>query len=106
EQNSDVGLTHDYISLADLLMKQNNNDSSLYYAKKGLALIKTTHDLSDAAFVYSSLSSIFKQRKEIDSAFRYQGMALAAKDSLNNAEKVKQFENVGFSEQLRVQQLE
>jgi two-component system NtrC family sensor kinase len=106
EQNVDVGLTHDYISLADLFMKQNNNDSSLYYARKGLALNKTTHDLSDAALVYGSLSSVFKQRNNIDSAFAYQGMALAAKDSLNNAEKVKQFENVGFNEQLRVQQLE
>ncbi len=106
EQNSDVGLTHDYISLADLFMKQNNNDSSLYYSRKGLALVKTTHDLSDAALVYGSLSSVFKQRNNIDSAFKYQGLTLAAKDSLNSAEKVKQFENVGFNEQLRVQQLE
>jgi two-component system NtrC family sensor kinase len=106
KQNSFVGLTHDYVSLATLFMKQNNNDSSLFYARKGLALTKITHDLSDAALVYNSLASVFKQRNNIDSAFKYQGMALAAKDSLNNAEKVKQFENVGFSEQLRVQQLE
>jgi signal transduction histidine kinase len=87
-------------------MKQNSNDSSLYYSRKGLALINTTHDLSDEGLVYNSLSFVFKQRNEIDSAFKYQGLALAAKDSLNNGEKVKQFENVGFTEQLRIQQLE
>ena len=106
EQNSYVGLTHTYVSLANLFLKQNNMDSSLYYARKGLELNKITHDLSDAALVYSTLSSVFKSENKIDSAFEYQGMALAAKDSLNNEEKVKQFENVGFSEQLRVQQLE
>jgi two-component system NtrC family sensor kinase len=106
EQNSYVGLTHTYVSLSNLFMKQNNMDSSLYYARRGLELNKITHDLSDASLVYSNLSSVFKSENKIDSAFEYQGMALAAKDSLNNAEKVKQFENVGFSEQLRVQQLE
>jgi signal transduction histidine kinase len=106
EQNSYSGLTHTYISMANLFLKKNNVDSSLYYARKGLELNKITHDLSDAAMVYSTLSSVFKFENNIDSAFEYQGMALAAKDSLNNSEKVKQFENVGFTEQLRVQQLE
>jgi len=106
EQNSYVGLTHTCVSLANLFLKLNNTDSSLYYARKGLELNKITHDLSDAAMVYSTLSSVFKFENNIDSAFEYQGMALAAKDSLNNEEKVKQFENVGFAEQLRVQQLE
>jgi two-component system, NtrC family, sensor kinase len=106
EQNTYTELTHTYVSLANLFLKQNNVDSSLYYARKGLVLNKITHDLSDAALVYSTLSSVFKFQNKIDSAFEYQGMALAAKDSLNNEEKVKQFENIGFSEQLRVQQLE
>jgi two-component system NtrC family sensor kinase len=106
EQNSDAGLTHDYLSLADLYIKENNKDSSLFYAQKALPLIKTTKDLSDAANVYTELSAVFKLRDNIDSAYKYQTIALAAKDSLNNDEKVKQFENVGFTEQLRVQQLE
>jgi signal transduction histidine kinase len=106
EQNGYSGLTHTCVSLANLFLKQHDVDSSLYYAREGLELTKITHDLSDAAMVYSTLSSVFKFQKNIDSAFTYQGMALAAKDSLNSAEKVKQFENVGFTEQLRVQQLE
>ncbi len=106
QQNGTAELTHNFLSLADLFVKQNNKDSSLYYAKKALALTKITNDLSDAVTAYNTLSAVFKFRNNIDSAYKYQGMALAAKDSLNNAEKVKQFENVGFTEQLRVQQLE
>ncbi|HLY72405.1 MAG TPA: ATP-binding protein [Puia sp.] len=106
QQNSDAGLTHDYLSLADLFIRQNQLDSSLYYALRALPLSKKTNDLSDAASVYTELSAIFKLRGNIDSAYRYQTMAIVAQDSLNNNEKVKQFENIGFAEQLRLQQLE
>ena len=36
----------------------------------------------------------------MDSAFIYQGLAMTAKDSLNNVEKINQFQNIGFDEQL------
>src|SRR4030095_3079004 len=55
---------------------------------------------------YTSLSSIYKLRNNVDSAFKYQGFAMAAKDSLNNVEKIKQFQNIGFDEQLKVRELE
>ena len=42
----------------------------------------------------------------MDSAFIYQGLAMAAKDSLNNAEKIMQVQNIGFDEQLRHRELE
>jgi signal transduction histidine kinase len=106
EQPNYPGLTKTYLCMAALFIKQNNIDSGLDYAKKGLALTKITNDLSDKATVYSFLSTVFKMKNNIDSAFIYQEMALAARDSLNNAEKQRQFENIGFNEQLRVQQLE
>jgi signal transduction histidine kinase len=106
EQNTFSFLTHTYLSLAYLFIKQGKTDSALYYTKAALVLTKKTGDLGDRALVYSSLSSFFRLRNNIDSAFKYQGMALAARDSLNNAEKIKQFQNVGFAEQLRAQQSE
>jgi signal transduction histidine kinase len=42
----------------------------------------------------------------MDSAYLYQGLATTAKDSLNNQEKMNQFQNIGLDEQLRVQELE
>ena len=52
------------------------------------------------------LSSIFKKLHNIDSAFIYQEKAIAIKDSINNADKIKQFENIGFDQVLKVQELE
>jgi two-component system NtrC family sensor kinase len=106
EQNDQTGLAESYLSLADLYKRLNNNDSCLYYAKKGLALSKITNEFTDEVKAYSTLSDIFKQRNNIDSAYKYQSLALTARDSLGNAEKVKKFENIGFAEQLRLQQLE
>ncbi|HUZ59558.1 MAG TPA: ATP-binding protein, partial [Hanamia sp.] len=55
---------------------------------------------------YSTLSAIYKLKKNIDSAYFYQGLAMAAKDSLDNAEKIKLFQNIGFDQQLKVQELQ
>jgi len=106
QHNFTAPLTHSYLSLAELFIKQNKIDSSLYYAQKARALTIVTNDLSDAVTADNTLSMVFKLRNNIDSAYRYQSLALLAKDSLNNAEKAKQFQNIGFTEQLRVQQSE
>jgi signal transduction histidine kinase len=104
EQNSYSFLTHTCLSLANLFINQGKTDSALHYATEALALTKITNDLGDKALVYNSLARVFQSRNNIDSAFKYQGMAMVARDSLNK--EVKQFQNVGFAEQLRVQQLE
>jgi signal transduction histidine kinase len=104
ELNTLFFLTETYLFLDSLFLKQGKTDSALFYAREALALIKITHGVSDAAQVYNSLSSVFQLRNNIDSAFKYQGLALAARDSLNN--EIKQFQNLGFAEQFRVQQLE
>jgi two-component system NtrC family sensor kinase len=106
QQNNITALTMIYLSLADLYRNQNGNDWSIYYAKKALSLSKITNELADQVYAYSILSSVFKLRKNIDSAYKYQSLAFTAQDSLGNAEKVKKFENIGFAEQLRLQQLE
>ncbi len=106
EQNTPNLLADSYLWLANLFTKTENKDSSLYYAKKGLELFQTTGDRYGVINAYNSLSSIYILRNNLDSAFKYQGLAMAAKDSLKNAEKIKQFQNIGFDEQLRLQQLE
>jgi signal transduction histidine kinase len=104
ENDSNFFLTQSFLSLANLFIKQGKTDSAFYYAREALALIKKNDLLGDKPQVYSSLSSVFQLRNNIDSAFKYQRLALAAGDSLNNA--VKQFQNAGFAEQLRVRQIE
>ncbi len=55
---------------------------------------------------YESLSSIYESKKNTDSAFYYQKLALTIKDSLNKAEKIQKFQAIGFGEQLKLQELE
>jgi signal transduction histidine kinase len=106
EQSNLNDLADSYLSLADFFIKTSNEDSSLYYVKKGLKLYQATGDRKGVITAYNFLFSIYTLRNNIDSAFKYQGLAMASKDSLNDAEKIKQFQNIGFDEQLRLQQLE
>jgi len=95
-----------YVNVANLLGKTGDNDSSLWYAKKGLEIFQTTGSLYGLKDAYTALSEAYKISNNIDSAFLYQGLAMVAKDSLNNTEKVKQFQNIGFNEQIRQRELE
>jgi len=95
-----------YVSVANLLGKTGDSDSSLWYAKKGLEIFQSTGSLYGLKDAYTALSEVYKMRNNIDSAFLYQGLAMVAKDSLNNTEKVKQFQNIGFNEQIRLRELE
>jgi len=92
-----------YLGIGEALRFMGDIDSSLWYAKRGLEISQTPDLLAQA---YTSLSSIYKLRNNMDSAFFYQGLAMAEKDSINSVEKIKQFENIGFDEQLKVQELE
>ena len=99
-------LADSYISMASLLKDSGETDSSLSYATKGLTIYRSNGELLGMFQAYTTLTSIFKQLHRIDSAFRYQELAIALKDSLNNVEKVKQFTNIGFEEQLKIQELQ
>jgi tetratricopeptide (TPR) repeat protein len=94
------------ILLANLYSKTGERDSSLLYAKKGLQIFRSLGSPDGLVEAYTSLSSSYALRNNMDSAFIYQGLAMAAKDSLNNIEKINQFNNIGFDEQLRLQQVE
>ncbi|MCB0283653.1 MAG: SpoIIE family protein phosphatase [Calditrichaeota bacterium] len=106
EQQSYGLLGYPYISLANLYLKKENQDSSLSYALKGLSVLKSTKSADAIPPAYEVLSDIYKMKNEIDSAFFYLKLAMDAKDSLYNAEKVKLFQNIGFNEQIKIKELE
>ena len=55
---------------------------------------------------YKSLSYSYKLQDNLDSAFFYQELAFSANDSLNGPEKISQFQNIVFDEQLKANELE
>ena len=103
QQNNRYALALAYIEMGNTLSYMKDMDSSLWYAKKGLEISQAPDLLAKA---YMSLSSIFKLHNNIDSAFFYQSYAMTAKDSISSVEKLNQFQNIGFDEQLKVQELE
>ena len=105
-QNNLQSLAEAYLYFSSLLNKTGDSDSSLWYAKKGLHIFQSTGSLYGLKDAYTTLSEVFRVRNDMDSAFIYQGLAMVAKDSMTNAEKVKRFQNIGFNEQLRLRELE
>ncbi len=106
QPNNSNFLAMAYLGIGEAWRFMGNTDSSLWYAKRGLAISEISQTPDLLAQAYTSLSSIYKLRKNMDSAFFYQGLAMAEKDSINSVEKLNQFQNIGFDEQLKIQELE
>ena len=106
QQNNLKALALAYLNMGNILSVSGDRDSSLWYAKRGLDISRSIQSPDELVNAYSLLSSMYKLRNNMDSAFFYQGLAMAEKDSINSVEKIKQFENIGFDEQLKVQELE
>src|SRR5689334_1476052 len=106
EQNNGAEYGDGLLDLSRLFSTSGNSDSSLWYARKGLETLQAVKDPEGVINAYLNLVSVYKTRKQLDSAFKYQSLAMQAKDQLNDVEKINQFKNVGFSEQERLKQLE
>ena len=106
EQNNYSQLGQVYVAIAIYYNTIGNNDSALYYAKSGLAMTKNMGNVIGTINAYSTLATIYRSQKKLDSALMYLQLVTLAKDSLTSFAKIKQLQNIGFDEQLRLQELE
>ena len=106
EQNNYAQLGDVYVAIAIYYSTIGNNDSALYYAKTGLAMTKNVGTVAGTIEAYSTLVTIYKSQKKLDSALMYLQLVTLAKDSLTSFAKIKQLQNIGFDEQIRLQELE
>ncbi|HMK19583.1 MAG TPA: ATP-binding protein [Chitinophagaceae bacterium] len=106
EQNNNSSIGDSYVLMSRYYNKTGKNDSALYYAKLGLVTGQNTGQVTNIIQAYNSLVDIYKNQKRPDSALLYLQLANAAQDSLLSLEKIKQLQNIGFDEQLRLQELE
>jgi len=94
------------ISMAVVFKNTGMTDSAIFYSKivvkEGLQKSFLTQVIEASAL----LKDIYKTNNEKDSAFFYQEIMLAAKDSLFSTEKLNQMQNLSFNEQLRQLELE
>ena len=104
--NNKAGLSKTYGLLADLYMSTGKLDSGYYYARASQTIILEVGIPLGILQSYFTLSKFFNLDKKPDSAYKYLHLAMNLNDSLNNADKVKQFQNIGFDQQLKLDELE
>ena len=108
EQDNRTGLPYAYLCLADLFKVSGENDSSIYYTKKALTAYRNVDLTAGINDCYAYLYSLYKYTGNNDSAFHYIQLYNNLNDSLNKAEKLQlnEYQNVGFSEQIKMQELQ
>jgi tetratricopeptide (TPR) repeat protein len=93
------------MGMAQIFKKAGEQDSAFYYSRLSLAAgIKggfTKRVLNASSF----LSGYYRSLNRPDSAYHYQEITIAAKDSLFSQEKVKALQNLTFQEQVRQQEM-
>jgi two-component system NtrC family sensor kinase len=112
EQNNRAILGSIYYGFANFYINGGEKDSSLYYSKKAIEIMRSLGVVDNRNYnlgsCYEVLYRSYKLRNQFDSAFKYQGLALDAKDSLyrDRIQNLADFQNMSFTEQLRLKELE
>jgi signal transduction histidine kinase len=108
-----IARTHE--GIARLFQKEGRIDSALYYALSSYNILlnqlsnvqawgdNTNHFIAE---VTPLIASLYKAKNQPDSAYKYLLLSVDVKDSLYNLDKVKQFQNITFNENVRMQQQE
>ncbi|MBD0333342.1 MAG: tetratricopeptide repeat protein, partial [Chitinophagaceae bacterium] len=94
-----------FIGMGRIYKKLGKMDSATLFVRKALALGERASLAYTIVEATSLLADIFKSQHRIDSAFKYQEILLAAKDSLFNQQREKEMQNLSFNERLRQQEL-
>ncbi|HTE11405.1 MAG TPA: ATP-binding protein, partial [Chitinophagaceae bacterium] len=112
EQNNLSSLSRNYVRLLRYYLAEEQKDSALYYALKQLKVNQSMGAIlgleSNLGTAYKNIYQGYQLRGQSDSAFKYQGLALIAGDSISKIriKNLAAFQNTNLSEQLRLQNLE
>lgn len=98
------GLADTYNSIAKLYNHKELPDSSIYYAVKALNSANSAM-YPEGIYTASNLLTTIYKGKNDKLELLYLKKAVAAKDSMFNAEKVKQIQKLSFNETLRQEEL-
>ncbi|MEP7374756.1 MAG: tetratricopeptide repeat protein [Chitinophagaceae bacterium] len=103
--NNFITLSEAYVGIANLFYKSGQPDSCIFYAQQGLSAGRQNKYAKGILAASELLSEAYESVDE-HKAFRYHKMATAIKDSLFNAEKANEVQNLFFVEQQRLQAAE
>src|SRR4029078_7849538 len=103
KDEDDEVIAESALGMARLFENAGHTDSALYYAKQSLDAadrgVFTLYVLDASRF----LSGHYESKNKPDSAFHYQKITIAAKDSLFSQEKIKRVQTLSFEERKRQQ---
>ena len=111
-QNIQTGVAKINHQFVKLFLLQNRKDSALSYALNNLKVIQSIGGISDQqtnmGTAYEDLYLAYKLSNQVDSAFKYQGLALTLKDSLYKVRirNLADFQKLSLREALRLESLE
>ena len=107
KRNNLSGLRRDYQNLSNYYIRIKQPDSSITYAVNAFKISQLL-DEKDLGDVYTGLYKSYQLKHKTDSAYKYQGLALAAKDSsyVASTKSLADFQKLSFDEKLHLQQLE
>ncbi len=108
EDNYLRSLVSSYVGVSFLFGRQNNKDSSLFYANKALEAARITGLPGALQAAYQCLSAANQLNNKIDSAFKYEQLSNKLNDSLKNARiaSLTAYQKFAFNEQLRLKKLD
>ncbi|HNG63714.1 MAG TPA: tetratricopeptide repeat protein, partial [Ferruginibacter sp.] len=100
--NNDEVLCEAYLGLANLFKKTGGSmDSAIFYAHRSLDLAETDGFLNWQLDATRFLTEIYKENKNIDSAFVYLSKGQQLNDSVNSKEKIRKIQLLSSNEDLR-----
>ncbi|MEO7801388.1 MAG: ATP-binding protein, partial [Ginsengibacter sp.] len=106
QQNVKKDLMDAYNGISKTFIKTSQVDSAIFYSKLTLLEGKSTAYPLGMLNAYTALSGIYKSQHNTDSSVKYNELTAFIKDSIFNKERVTQFQNLSFSEQLRKQDID
>jgi signal transduction histidine kinase len=94
-----------YNGMANVFRNIGQVDSAIFYASKVMTLSGTSDYKMGTLEASLSLSALYEKQGKNEDAFRYYKLAMAAKDSLFNQQKIQQVQAIAFKEELKAREL-
>jgi len=106
DQNNDVSLGDSWYYMAELHTRTGDTGSAIESAHKSLEIAESADYPGLLRRASSLLSSLYKDQNNFEQAYLYMEKALAVTEALQEEEQIRQANNLLFSEQLILRDLE
>jgi two-component system NtrC family sensor kinase len=112
QNNNRATLYRIHHRLIKYFLDKGNKDSALHFSLENIKILSTLGNVlgreTNYGTAYENIYLAYKLNNRFDSAFKYQSLALIAKDSLTKLriKNLAEFQKLTYSEQLRLQNLE